>query len=96
MSIRSAAGAASHVYTWLSITEPISWTPQGSHTRGNGELNSLLKIALHLAEEVKYNSRIELVSTDKWWKQQYNAFPVHLFSLVVKGEKNHCTAFVDV
>lgn len=33
VSIWSAAGAASHVYTWLSITEPISWAPQGSHTR---------------------------------------------------------------
>ncbi len=52
MSIWSAAGTASHMYTWLSITEVISWVLS---LRRNGEkFNSILKIALYLAEEVKY------------------------------------------
>ncbi len=57
MSIWSAAGTASHMYTWLSITEVISWVLS---LRRNGEkFNSILKIALYLAEEVKYKSSTE-------------------------------------
>lgn len=57
MSIRSAAGTASHIYTWLSITEPNQLDAAGS--AHEEELNSILKIASHLAAEVKYKSSAE-------------------------------------
>lgn len=45
------------MYTWLSIIEVISWA---LNLRRNGEkFNSILKIALYLAEEAKYKSSTE-------------------------------------
>lgn len=84
MSIRSAAGTASHIYTLLSITEPISWAPRGSKLWRKGDkLNSILKIALYLAEEIQIKkvlrgTKLSAVCTDKY----YGIFPVLLFITV--------------
>lgn len=81
MSIRSAA---SHIYTLLSITEPISWAPRGSKLWRKGDkLNSILKIALYLAEEIQIKkvlrgTKLSAVCTDKY----YGIFPVLLFITV--------------
>ena len=68
------------MYTCLSIREPIIWAPRGFKLERNGEkFNSILMIALYLAEEVKYESSAEQVCTEKWEERHYSFSPERLF-----------------